>query len=74
MDSLRKRLIEVKDADQSRNALLDDLFQMVDDMQKTMDRNAFVMVLIDGDCTLVCNPYIFCFSILYIPLLVRRQS
>jgi len=50
MDALRKRYAETKHADAARNTLLDDLFQKVDDMQKTMDRNAFVLVLIDGDC------------------------
>lgn len=50
MDALRTRYAEAKQADVARNTLLDDLFQKVDDMQKTMDRNAFVMVLIDGDC------------------------
>lgn len=59
MDTLRKRYAEAKQADDARNTLLDDLLQKVDDMQKTMDRNAFVMVFIDGDCmnvraTLLC--------------------
>lgn len=59
MDTLRKRYTEAKQADEARNTLLDDLLQKVDDLQKTMDRNAFVMVLIDGDCmnvrvTLLC--------------------
>ena len=59
MDTLRKRYAEAKQADDARNTLLDDLLQKVDDLQKTMDRNAFVMVLIDGDCmnvrvTLLC--------------------
>ena len=49
MDTLRKRYAETKQADDARNTLLDDLLQKVDDMQKTMDRNAFIMVLIDGD-------------------------
>ena len=50
MDALRKRYIEGKQAEEARNTLIDELFQKVDDMQKTMDRNAFIMVLIDGDC------------------------
>jgi len=49
-DLLRMRYVEAKQADLARSTLLDDLFQKVDDMQKTMDRNAFVMVLADGDC------------------------
>ena len=49
MDTLRKRYAQAKQADDARNTLLDDLFQKVDDMQKTMERNAFIMVLIDGD-------------------------
>ena len=48
--ALRQRYAEMKQADAARNALLDDLFQRVDDMRKTMERNAFIMVLIDGDC------------------------
>ena len=50
MDELRRRYIEAKQADDARNTLIDVLFQKVDDMQKTMERNAFVMVLVDGDC------------------------
>jgi len=48
--ALAKRYADAKQAEVDRNTLLDELFQKVDDMQKTMDRNAFVMVLIDGDC------------------------
>ncbi|KAJ9606162.1 hypothetical protein H2200_009123 [Cladophialophora chaetospira] len=55
MDALYKRLTEVRAADHKRDALLDDLFRKMDDMQKTMDRNAFTLVLIDGDCTLFLN-------------------
>lgn len=47
---LRKRHAKAKQAEYARSALLDDLLQTVDDMQKQMDRNAFIMVLIDGDC------------------------
>lgn len=50
MNNFRKRYVESKQADEARNVLIEDLLQKVDDMQKTMDRNAFVMVLIDGDC------------------------
>ena len=50
MDALRKRRAEVKQADDARNTLLDDLLQKVDDMKKQMERNSFIMVLIDGDC------------------------
>jgi len=50
MRALSRRYAEVKQAEVDRNNLLDELFQKVDDMQKTMDRNAFIMVLIDGDC------------------------
>ncbi len=50
MDALSKRYADAKLADTARNTLLDDLFQKVVDMQKVMDRNAFVIVLIDGDC------------------------
>ena len=50
IDALRKRYIEAKQADDARNTLIEALFQKVGDMQKTMDRNAFIMVLIDGDC------------------------
>ena len=46
MDALRKRHAEAKQADDTRKTLLDDLLQKVDDMQKTLDRNAFIMVLI----------------------------
>jgi hypothetical protein len=53
MDMLRKRYAEAKQANDARDTLLDDLLQKVDDMQKTMDRNAFIMVLIDGDCMYV---------------------
>jgi hypothetical protein len=53
MDILRKRYAEAKQANDARDTLLDDLLQKVDDMQKTMDRNAFIMVLIDGDCMYV---------------------
>ena len=49
MDVLRQRYAEAQQADDARNTLIEDLLQKVDDMQKTMDRNAFVMVLIDGD-------------------------
>ena len=56
MDDFRKRYIEAKHADDARNALIECLLQNVDDMQKTMDRNAFVMVLIDGDCMNVSLP------------------
>ncbi|KIW22014.1 uncharacterized protein PV07_12588 [Cladophialophora immunda] len=52
MDVLRRRIIDVRRADHARNSLFDDLVQKLDDMQKTMDRNAFIMVLIDGDCML----------------------
>jgi len=55
MDVLRQRHAEAKQADDARNALVEDLLQKVDDLQKTMDRNAFVMVLIDGDCMNVCS-------------------
>ena len=50
IETLRQRRAEIKQADDVRNNLLDELLRKVDDMQKTMDRNAFVMVLIDGDC------------------------
>jgi hypothetical protein len=50
LDELRRRHAESKQAEDARNTLLEDLLQLVDDMQKQMDRNAFVMVLIDGDC------------------------
>ena len=53
VELLRRRRAEVQQAEDARNTLLDDLLQKVDDMQKTMDRNAFVMVLIDGDCMTV---------------------
>lgn len=53
VELLRRRRAEVQQADDARNTLLDDLLQKVDDMQKTMDRNAFIMVLIDGDCMTV---------------------
>lgn len=53
MDSFRRRYASVRDAerevDDTRSALIADLLQKVDDMQKTMERNAFVIVLIDGD-------------------------
>lgn len=48
-NSFRRRYAEVRAADDARNALIVDLLQQVDDMQKTMERNAFVLVLIDGD-------------------------
>lgn len=38
-----------REIDDARDALIADLLQKVDDMRKTMERNAFVMVLIDGD-------------------------
>jgi hypothetical protein len=50
MDVLRQRHAEAKHADDARNNLIEDLLEKVDDMQRTMDRNAFVIVLIDGDC------------------------
>lgn len=50
MDRLRQRHAQAKQADEARNSLIEDLLQKVADMQKTMDRNAFVLVLIDGDC------------------------
>lgn len=49
MDSLRARFQEAKQADDARNTFIEELLQKVGDMQKTMDRNAFVLVLIDGD-------------------------
>lgn len=49
MDWFRRRYLEAKQADDARNTLIEDLLQKVDDMQKTMERNAFVLVLIDGD-------------------------
>lgn len=49
MDVLHQRYDEVKQADVARNTLIEDLLQKVDGMQKAMDRNSFVMVLIDGD-------------------------
>jgi hypothetical protein len=57
MDMLRKRYAEAKQANDARDTLLDDLLQTVDDMQKTMDRNAFIMVLIDGDSMNVCAAF-----------------
>ena len=54
MDALRQRHAEAKQADDARNNLIEDLLEKVDDMQRTMDRNAFVMVLVDGDCMNVC--------------------
>ena len=74
MDDLHRRLTEVRAADHTRNTLLDDLFRKLDDMQKTMDRNAFIMVLIDGDCTLVRNSLTPYFSVMSIPLCVFHQS
>lgn len=59
MDTLRKRCAEARQADDARNTLLDDLLQRVDDMQKTMDRNGFVMVLIDGDCMNVRATFLY---------------
>lgn len=50
MNDLRQRYDAVKLADDSRNALLEDLLRKVDEQQKIMDRNAFALVLIDGDC------------------------
>lgn len=50
MNELRQRYDAVKLADNARNALLEDLLRKVDSQQKTMDRNAFALVLIDGDC------------------------
>ncbi|EXJ70670.1 uncharacterized protein A1O5_05660 [Cladophialophora psammophila CBS 110553] len=49
MDILRKQYMELKKADEARNNLIETLFRKIDNMQKTMDRNAFIMVLIDGD-------------------------
>jgi hypothetical protein len=53
MDTLRQRHAEARQADDARNKLIEDLLQKVDDMQKTMDRNACIMVLVDGDCMYV---------------------
>lgn len=49
MASFRARFEEVKGADAARTKLIEDLIGKVDDLEKTMDRNAFVLVLIDGD-------------------------
>lgn len=49
MASFRGRFEEVQVADAARTKLIEDLLTKVDDMEKTMDRNAFVLVLIDGD-------------------------
>ena len=73
-DMLRKRRAEVHQADDARNSLLDDLLQKVDDMQKTMDRNAFVMVLIDGDCMTVCVPPSLPSLRLFYPMQIQHQS
>ena len=68
MEFYRKRYLEAKQADDARNTLIEDLLQKVDDMQKTMERNAFVLVLIDGDNMNVrtiswCrNPFIYIYS------------
>lgn len=39
----------MQEADTARTRLIEDLLNKVDDLEKTMDRNAFVLVLIDGD-------------------------
>lgn len=49
MDAYHKRFAEARLADDVRNKLIEDLLRKVDDMQKTMDRNTFSLVLIDGD-------------------------
>ena len=49
LSRLRKCGEELKRIDESRNELIDDLLRQLNDVQKTMDSNAFVMVLIDGD-------------------------
>lgn len=49
MADFRRRLQDVQEADIVKNKLIEDLLNKVDDMEKTMDRNAFVLVLIDGD-------------------------
>lgn len=49
MASFRRRFEEVQEADSARMKLIEDLLHKVDDLEKTMDRNAFVLVLIDGD-------------------------
>lgn len=49
MDTFRLRRAEVRQADDARNALIDDLLRELNNLQKIMDRNAFVLVLIDGD-------------------------
>lgn len=53
LEELRQRYAAARDAEELRNRLIEDLLQRMSDMQKTMDRNAFVLVLIDGDCMIV---------------------
>ncbi|KIW34987.1 uncharacterized protein PV07_01714 [Cladophialophora immunda] len=49
LNSLVQQHLECKKADEARNTFIGRLIQKIDNMQKAMDRNAFIMVLIDGD-------------------------
>lgn len=49
MDRFRQQYAAAKNADDNRNALIEELLQTVGNLEKTMERNAFILVLIDGD-------------------------
>ena len=54
MDAFDKRYATVRHADDVRNNLIEDLLKEVKGLRKTMDRNPFVLVLLDGNCMNVC--------------------
>ena len=49
MESLGKRYDELKIVNDSRDRVVDELFQMLNDVNMKVERNSFVVVLIDGD-------------------------
>lgn len=49
MEALRKRYDDLKLAEDSRDRVVTDLFEMSNEMNMKVERNSFVVALIDGD-------------------------
>lgn len=49
MEALRKKYDDLKIVEDSRDKVVEELFKKLNDMTMTVERNSFVVVLIDAD-------------------------
>ena len=49
MDDFRLRYVQIKQSDNIRNGLIEDLLKSLDETRKASDRDNFVLVLLNGN-------------------------